>query len=244
MEPLHLRNAPIREAVLDLRIREGTPPDLQLLRRVLQEAGVEDIKVLRRGSFTITFSGLGSPSGEVDEGEPVGVRGTSADGLHVVQLRGDGMTFSRLPPYEDWRAFRSAARPFVERFLSAVEPASVDRAGLRYINHFKLPYPSKVEEYFRAVPPIPEELPQHVSNLLLRLTIHDPGRDFSAHVTQALLDELDPQRWGFILDIDAFRAGMLPAALNELWETLEELRVFKNRVFFGLITDRAKEQCR
>lgn len=196
---------------------------------------------MRRGAFTISFSGSGSPTGKVDEGDPFGVRGTSADGLHVVQMRADGMTFSRLPPYVDWASLSAAARPFVERYLSTLAPAAIERAALRYINHFRLPYPSRLDEYFTAVPQLPEALPQHVSNLLLRLTIHDPPRDLSAHVTQGMLDELDPERWGFILDIDAFRTGTMPPEVGPLWETFEELRVFKDEIFFRLITDRTRE---
>jgi hypothetical protein len=126
------------------------------------------------------------------------------------QLRRDGLTFSRLPPYPNWSEFSHRAKPFVKVFLALTSPPYVERLGLRYINHFRLPYPTDMSEYFIGLPVVPKALPQFTSNMLARVTIHDPDRDFSAHVTQGLLDDLDPEKMGFILDIDVFRTAEFP----------------------------------
>jgi len=44
-----------------------------------------------------------------------------------------------------------------------------------------------------------------MSDLLTRFTIHDLRTDFSANTTLALLDDLDSELIGFMLDIDAYR---------------------------------------
>ena len=61
------------------------------------------------------------------------------------------------------------------------------------------------ENYLRAAPVIPSELPQHVSSFLTRVTIRDPGTDISAHVAQALEESIRGQQLAVIFDIDAYK---------------------------------------
>ena len=238
----HLSKAPIREAVLDLRVPrvdEGLLDQLRAAMASLETFG--EIHEMRQGSVVFRFSPEGKPESRVEGGEVIGMRGTSEDGLWAVQFRLNGLTFSRLAPYSDWAQFSDRARLFVERFLDIVAPRYVERLALRYVNHFRLPYPGEMEEHFVGLPHIPAALPQFVSNLISRVTVHDPERDFSAHITHSLLDDLDPEKMGFILDIDAFRTSEFSPEVENLWETFDALRVFKNQIFFELITERNAE---
>jgi uncharacterized protein (TIGR04255 family) len=160
----------------------------------------------------------------------------------VVQFRRDGFTFSRLPPYPDWNDFVENARPFAEAYLDVMGPHYLERLALRYINHFRLPYPCDLNDYFVGLQQLPESLPQYMSNLLTRFTLHDPRTDFSANITLGLLDDLDPELIGFILDIDAFRTTDFEPDLEQAIGTFHQLREFKNAIFFELITDRNAEQ--
>ena len=234
----HLPNAPIREAVLDLRFPTAEATDLEELRSALTSLDEFDlISELREASAIFRFSLEEGPEGHVEQGNVTGLRGTTVDGLWVAQFRRDGLTLSRLQPYQDWDELSGQGRRYAERLLEVTQPPRVDRLALRYVNHFRLPHPAQTEEYFVGLLQIPEALPQFISNMLTRVTLHDPLRDFSAHVTHTLLDDLDAERIGFILDIDAFRTAEFPAAVDTLWETFEDLRVFKNQIFFELITE-------
>lgn len=151
------------------------------------------------------------------------------------------MTFSRLRPYPGWNTFLDRARPFVERLVEKVGPPFLERLALRYINLFHLPNPCDPAEYFVAPPSLPEALCLHVSGLVWRLTVRDPATGLQAHVAHVLQDDLQPDRMGMILDIDAFRAPRLEADAPRLWADLDELRELKNRIFFESITDRNAE---
>lgn len=237
-----LSNAPIREAVLDIRIPVNEDVVVGALEKALMSLDdFGQVHELKRGAAVFRFSAEGSPETEVQDGDVIGFRGTTRDGLWVAQLRRDGLTFSRLPPYAGWSDFSARARPYIERLLEVAAPPTVERLALRYINHFRLPYPTRMEEYFVGLPSFPPPLPQFVSNLLYRATLHDPGRDFTAHVTNAVLDDMDTEKMGYILDIDAFRTTEFLPEARALWETFEGLRVFKNQIFFGLITEQNAE---
>jgi uncharacterized protein (TIGR04255 family) len=233
-----LSRAPIREAVLDVRFPDAGRVDLGTLRATLEALDdFAEVHEIRPGSAVFQFTLEGEATSRVEQGDVVGFRATTADGLWVAQLRVDGMTLSRLAPYTNWDELSGRSRPYLAKLLELASPPRVDRLALRYINHFRLPHPGDMAKYFHGLPSFPPPLPQYVSNLLYRATLHDPQRDYTAHITNALLEDLDPERIGFILDIDAFRTAEFPPDLPTLWETFDGLRVFKNEIFFGLITE-------
>ncbi len=238
----HLERAPIREAVLELRFPRSNAEYLPGLRQaLLARDGFADVSEVRSGSATFQPSFDGPPEGHVEPEETIGFRGASGDGLWVAQLRLDGLTLSRLAPYSSWPELSQRGRCFAEELLRLTQPSRVDRVALRYINHFRLPHPGQLDDYFHGLPRFPRTVPQFVSSLLLRTTLHDPVRDFTAHVTHSMVDDMDAERMGFILDVDAFRTTDFGTDVDELWETIDDLRVFKNEIFFGLITERNAE---
>lgn len=236
----HLSKAPIREAVLDIRVplQESLPPDT--LRTALDAAGgFGDIQELKQGSLTIQLSPEGVPQSPV-AGSVVGVRGVTDDGLWIVQYRQDGMTLSRLAPYSDWPEMSRKARPLAEGFLRVAGPSHVERLALRYINHFHLP-DRDPSDYFVALPSFPDSLPLLAESFLSRVTARHRDHGLSAHVTHARLDDLAPDGAGFILDIDAFVATRIPPDVDQFWETFDRLKTLKNKIFFELITERTAE---
>lgn len=238
----HLADAPIREAVLDVRIPGPPTVDPQRLREALTSVEpFPEIQDLKQGSISFRLSPDGEPESHAEGTELVGVRGATGDGLWVVQYRRGGMTFSRLRPYPGWDTFVDRARPFVERFIESVRPPFIERLALRYINVFRLPNPCDPSEYFVAPPSLPKPLRLQVNNLVSRLTVLDPDTGLQAHVAHVLQDDLQPDRMGMILDIDVFTVARLEADASRLWPGLDELRDLKNRIFFESITDQNAE---
>lgn len=234
----HLPKAPIREATLDIMFPRAGHVSLDALRARLDDLGEFDqIHEIKSHLATFEFSVEEAPEGHVEVGEPSGFRAATADGLWVVQFRLDRLTVSRLAPYQDWCELSEQGRRYAEALIELTGPERIDRVALRYINHFRIPHPASLDDYFLGLPRPPKGLPQFLSSMLSRMTIHDPTRDFSAQITQSLVDDLDPEKMGFILDIDAFQTTDFPVEVGPLWETFDALRVFKNQLFFGLITE-------
>jgi len=68
------------------------------------------------------------------------------------------MTYSHLPPYSNWNAFRDEVRPLWERYVEFVKPEAVTRIALRYINRIYIPQTVyELSDYFRLYPQIPEK---------------------------------------------------------------------------------------
>lgn len=236
----HLRNAPIREAIIDLKTLPAV--DLGMLEPVFEslKSRFPTQDNVRESTFGFEVDPQGVRSQAVDRGIR-GRRLTSADGKYVMLMRVDGFTFSRLPPYETWEAMRGEARPLWDAYRSHAGAERVTRAAVRYINlmEFNLPI-ADFKEYLTAPPEIPPALPQQTAGFFTRMVL--PGVNFegAAVVTQAL-EMAVAGKAQLILDIDVFREVKDRdwfADEDSVWETLEQMRRFKNLVFFESITER------
>lgn len=173
----HLSKAPIREAVLDVRIETGEPADPSRLRGALESLdGFPEIHELTAGSLPLHFPGELQQENLTEAGSVIGVRGTTRERDWAIDFGRHGVTFRRSSPYPSWEEYSTRARPL--------------ESGL------------------------------------------------SAHVTHVLLDDLAPERIGFLLDIDVFSDNRFGPRTDQFWGTFERLRRFKNRLFFELITER------
>lgn len=239
-----LRNAPITEALIDIRIKprdDFSVEHLQLLHDAIS-GQYPDKKERHRVEHKFEMK-KGEPTPKVlhSSDKIDGYIFTSLDHKQVFQARIDGFTFNRLKPYEKWETFRDEAVRLWRIYKDLVSPKII-RVALRYTNKFDIPLPIKdFNEYLVSAPIVPEELPQGVSSFLTRVVIHNPGINAAAIITQAFEQIVDPKFLPIILDIDISKQESEEMSEGDAWDTLEELRDFKNKIFFASITEKAKE---
>jgi len=239
-----LNNAPITEALIDIRIKikEGFDVDrfLGLHKDISRQYPSK--KARHRWEGKLEFKKGSEPftaSTEIIDGYVF----STVDNKQVFQASIDGFTFNRLKPYDKWETFRDEAYSLWQLYSNLTSPEIV-RVALRYINKFDIPlFPQPLgdfNEYLTAAPIVPEGLPQGVNSFLTRVVIHDPETDAAAVITQAFEQIIDPKFLPIILDIDVFKQKE-PIDEAEVWQTLEKLRHLKNEIFFKCITDKTKE---
>lgn len=240
----HLPNAPITEAVFDFRAAARADLD----RDVFDEATAELAKVYpvreeaRRFEATIQFKEGEVVSHDAREIPRYGIHLRTADRAQIAQFRTDGFTFNRLEPYSSWSELFPEAMNLWKLYVKLFEPKEVTRLAARYINRIGLPLPVEdFADWLDAPPVVPEGLPQGISQFLSRVTLHDPESGNSAHVSQSMGPGVDQDKTFILLDIDAFKDVSFDPEAEGVAETFSSLRVFKNRIFFGSLTDRAKE---
>jgi uncharacterized protein (TIGR04255 family) len=179
---------------------------------------------------------------EVDpkSGETIGFLFASDDNRQVVQARLDGFAFSRLKPYVSWESLRDEARTLWERYRELANPEAITRVALRYINRIELPLPfSDFKDYILTFPDIAPGLPQGLSYFLTRLVMPRADIEATAIINETM--EQPTERVPLIFDIDVFRIGAFDVGGDEYWRYFEQLRNFKNEIFFRSMTDKAKE---
>jgi uncharacterized protein (TIGR04255 family) len=239
----HLRNAPISEALVDIRMATDASLDRSALKPLEEELRARFPKIQEKRGFLAEFrveeGKLGVPSAR-DMGFQ-GLRLTSDDGTRVVQFRPDGFTLNNVGAYVGGDPLLKEALEIWGRFAARAHPKTVTRVALRYLNRLELPF-REGDDFHRflvAPPELPVGSPQRVSGFLSRvIAIDEMGA--SAIITQKLEETTQPQRVPtVIIDIDVFRGGDFGIDSDDLKPILEELRQIKNRAFFSLLTEEA-----
>jgi len=236
----HYKNAPIVEAIIDLRVQLQPNIDLAALERVrINEEGTYP-----RKNKTITATGemeVGVRVSASATSEETGFRFLSDDGKRIWQSRRDGFTFSQLAPYDCWQSFRDEACRLWNRYRETVQPSDIQRLAVRYINRFDIPGRTiDLKQYFLTSPEVSASLPQDLAGFFLQLQL--PMDDIRS---KALINEtiVPPARDGVVsvvLDIDLIRHLCVPQDETAIWQAFEELRSRKNEVFEACITDEAR----
>ena len=240
----HLRNAPLREALIDIQFDERLT--VSAIDRFV--ASVSNQYPKRVDVFETVF-GIhvdGSPSEVETSRSAIGRRLEADNRPYVVQCRMTGFTVSRLSPYGMWDELRTEASELWDQFQAEVGRLEVNRIAVRYVNEINVPLPMvDFGEYFVCPPQVPEGLPQAMGGFLTRVVVPDDEHNCISVVTQAMDGPPLEGRTGasitVLLDIDVFRQGRLDPVRGDMWMRLDQLREQKNRMFFGHLTEKTVE---
>lgn len=238
-------NAPIVEALIDLRIEKSLSVNMETLASFQNE--IKD-RFPNRQERCLWKSEVKVKQGVAPEvliplGGPDGYFFRALDEKKIVQARIDGFTFSKLKPYEKWEIFRDEAIELWEHYVKIINPDIVTRVALRYINKIEIPLPiADFKEYLLTVPEIAKGIPQGLSTYFMRLEIPNPEIEAYSIVTQTYKPvKEDATMLPLIFDIDVFRVVRLKPNQKDIWTITEELRNFKNTIFLNSITEKTAE---
>ena len=164
------------------------------------------------------------------------------DGQRLLQLRHQGIAFNMFAPYPGWERFRSGAQE-TWRAVEGVFPIEhIARIGVRYVNRINLPDEElSLGEFLNTAPTVPSTISTSLAGFFLRLLIPDPASQARA-IMRVGIEPPSSQRVNqqvLTIDIDATLDG--PIDSGEVWNLIDQLRDFKNRLFFESITDRTRE---
>jgi len=236
-------NAPITEALLDIRVQ--LPKEITLKNL---ESFQEGIKGRFPEKKTRVFfkaqipTSAAPPTSIPTTGGPDGYMFRSPNEQKIVQARLDGFTFNKLKPYEKWVVFRDEAQSLWKRYYEIANPVRITRIALRYINRIEIPSPLKdFKDYILTTPEIAPGLPQGVGHFFMRLVIPFPDDQTTAVITQTMEKPTDDERLPLILDIDVWQKVNYEAQTEEMWKKFEKLREIKNDIFLKSITEKTKE---
>ncbi|MBZ8181379.1 TIGR04255 family protein [Oscillatoria salina] len=170
----------------------------------------------------------------------------SNDKKRFLEVGLNGFTFSRIAPYTNWSDFYSEAFELWNQYIHITKSGEITRLGLRYINRIKIPFepPVNLGDYLRIIPEIPNDVSVVLSEYFMKLVLFDTNYPKSqAILTQAVEEGNEKDIIPLILDIDVFQKKKTnlvdTSKIKKIFQ--EELREFRNKVFFGSITERTKE---
>lgn len=240
----HYKNAPIREAVVDIEADSSLGIDFEKLRaihrQIITEYPREETRHLSEGLFQ-----FGPEIKATAQQKPWALLFWNTLNNQVVQARLNGFSFSRLEPYEDFDHLKNEARRLWDIYREVARPTKVRRVAVRYINQLNLPG-NRVdpEDYLNAYPYVSERLPDALRSIgpfLMNLQLLQDDLKGVLVFNQALTAPKKPNTVSIVLDF--YLSVSDPPVTNEeeLWEFFEKLRQRKNEYFEAFITDKTRE---
>ena len=242
-----LSRAPIAEALVDIATELPGNVTLDELRAFC----TDDIRkrfhhIQERIQATSEIKFLGAtPPRVTSDAHPDGLLMRSDEEALMVQARLNGFTVNKFAPYVTWSQLKAQALPLWHEYVRIARPSKVTRLAVRYTNHLELPVDRDLKECILTVPEIAPGIPQGLPEFFMRLVIpHESG--CAAIVT---LSTVHPRSnadiYPIVLDIDAFRYVNLEGTNEEeIWSYLDELRQYKNLIFFKTLTPKFLEKYR
>jgi len=229
-----LKNPPITEAVIDIRVELPNEVSLETLQTIQGLLAPRFPKMDQRFSveaqFKVDEEGakfIGLPS------QPDGFLLSSDKEPVRVQVRLDGFTINMLSPYTKWATFSADARQLWECYKKTARPTKITRLAVRYINRLELAPERDFTDFILTVPEIAPKLPQKLADYLMRLVIPNESGSIAVLTESTVPRSPSSSTYPIVLDIDVFRFVQLAADDAEIWSIMEELRNYKNLIFFG-----------
>ncbi|MFN7412468.1 MAG: TIGR04255 family protein [Dolichospermum sp.] len=237
----HYSHAPITEAVINIQAQLSPKVKLDVLWQMYSNIQTEypkceDVFILQ-GQMIVaaTVESTATQS-------QIGYRVLSSDQKHIIEMRLDGFSFSRLAPYDCWENFRDEAQRLWSIYQSLTYPQAITRLAIRYINRLDIPLPvGDLQEYLRTFPEVSGNLPQGLSGYFMQLQIPQDNLGAMLVINQAIVTPPTEEVVSILLDLDLFVEQNI--ANNELgiWELLEQMHTQNNQAFEACITERTRE---
>lgn len=238
-ESVHYENAPITEAVMDIRVEPSPGISASKLKNISAGENYPTIEPQHTRIGQIQF---GPSTSATASSQHSGFIYKSADSKQILQAQVDGFAFSRLAPYQKWEPFSTEAKRLWTAYRSIAKPVSVVRVAVRYINRIDIPLPlHDFKYYLRTVPEVSPDLPQGLSGYLMHLTIPLEDIRGTAVITETIIPPPTPNVVSILLDIDVSVLSTSPCDSDLIWAIFDKLRVKKNLVFNASLTHKAKE---
>jgi uncharacterized protein (TIGR04255 family) len=239
-----LRHAPITEALIDIQAELPPGVDLLALRKFYDGLESRLPAIEERVSISATLA-VGKAGAEFmsKERKPDGYLMKSETQGLVVQARLNGFTVNKMSPYISWTSLSTVGKEMWDRYIHVASPTKVNRLAVRYTNKIQAGGARDFKEFMLTTPEIAPGIPQGLPEFQMRLVIPHPSGSTAIVTESSLPPEPGANNYPILLDIDVFRnTELLATDTDAIWSTLEELRAYKNLIFFKTITPAQMEK--
>jgi len=238
----HYDNAPIKEAIIDVKIESSPALTLAAFERAhtaLPPGYSERRKLMVNQLRGHMEEGVLTATATQDD---MGYAFVGGEGKNVAQFRVDGFRFSRLSPYRSWDELRNETEIFWALYRQIVGDIRIVGVGLRYINQLDIPTPIRdFRDFVRVYPEVSADLDQLLAGFFMQVQI--PQNDLGAMLilNESIVPPSRPDVVSVVLDIDLMKPNLRIESNYELWDILDALRLRKNLIFESCITNRTRE---
>jgi uncharacterized protein (TIGR04255 family) len=156
---------------------------------------------------------------------------------------GEGVfTYIEERPYKNWDVFTSDVCKILNNFKEALEKTIVTRVSIRFINRFVFDANVNPLEFFKTTISTvePNAVPYPVNKYAFNLMI--PVNENTYSIVKQEFDGV-ADKMNYIFDIDVLSQQNLIFDIDLIKAALNDLRIVKNRLFFGNVTEKLIKLC-
>lgn len=198
------------------------PEQVQLVEVKVEDAGSQQSIGLQQDNNKVKFS--------------------TNDNQKFVHIGKNVISAHTVKPYIGWDNYRAQIKTLVCKYADLVEPAMINRIGMRYINRLLIQSDSlDLSDYLTAPPQIPvENFPTPVSAFLTR--VESSYQDMPIRLRYTCANTVAPEGVaGILLDIDViWEQNETEFSVESVMEVVESLRDRERIVFESLIKEKAR----
>jgi len=170
MTRVKYKNPPLVEAVCEFRIRSAQKWESTIVDAV--ETNFKDTFPRRQDIPGVLSEVRSESSGFTQSLRQIRKTELSTDDRsHLLLISENQFAISHLKPYASWNEFRKLVRRFFNCVIEVSNPHSLERVGIRYVNHINFQSSKKIElsDFFEIFPKHGNKLPRDFSNIFLAL---------------------------------------------------------------------------
>lgn len=168
---------------------------------------------------------------------PNGYRLDSTDNSQTIILKVNQLSYHKIRSYSSWE---DSIREFSEIWdnINRYDSHQCNSLGVRFVNVITLPFESiELSDFFALYPTIPSGIPQTLEGFFMTVTI--PKGEMRANIIQTVEsnNSVQSDKIGIILDINITKPIQKKLIVRE---DFQEMRDYKNELFFNIITEKTK----
>jgi len=238
----HLRNAPIREAILNVSF-EGTV-EMALLDKFTSHKFIKRHYPTRRKLLALQLTGKFEADSKNLKHDPITASHTDDGfilrskngGNRAIQIKVGQLSFHNVNDYGKWDEFRDEFKKVWDVFCEVVGRKDLTQMGLRYINNIdlELPLENGFAEYLNLLPSLPDGLNNSIDSFFIQINSPNEEQTLNSTITETFNKVND--KLNVILDINVSKGSGFKCNSPEMWEGLEEMRSYKNHLFEHCLT--------
>lgn len=165
------------------------------------------------------------------------------DQSRKLNITTNDLTLSVEGRYSGWDVFKKDVIDLLLLFAPLLNQHVITRTSIRFINRFEMDRFEDPEEYFKTMISATGDnvLPFPVAKYGFQVTLNVSDNAYS--IVNQSLDKLN-EKYIYIFDIDVLDKRNLLFETSEIGNVMEGLRMIKNQIFFGNVTEKTLDLCR
>jgi uncharacterized protein (TIGR04255 family) len=237
----NLSKAPLTEVVLEVRFSKLDSKIFEKIISFSEEFRPFFPKKEIRNERTVSLNLNQVSSLDMKDLGPTLIYLRSADDTKILQIGTNQLVYSEIKTYSGWQNFSSVGWSYFNRIFKEANIGDLTMIAARYINKIALPKAINFDDYFTIGPRVPKFIPDVVGGFNHLSVLVNEAEDLIANLIYKFKFNSDLNEAPIFLDINVFYPKIIKVVAPDIDAILGKIRIYKNQIFFGSITDKLKE---